>query len=426
MKKSGKIAPNYTSNLRKRLTLFCMGLGLVSLVYSPFLLSVSMFGILILAFFDISPDYRPIISPSLRKKWGAFFRTPSFWALTLVFFSIFFSGLYSDNFDYWFERSRIKLPFLGLPIAFFFLPKLAQKDYRKIALFYIFVMVLSAIGVSINYGLDFEQINTLIGQGQNIPVPRNHIRFSLGIAIALMLSIGLYVDESPLFKKQKTLVVIAAILLFFFQHLLAVRSGIIGMYLGLLVFLVKSITIRKYRRFGFLGLALIIIMPYLGQRYIPSLNRKVGYMLYDWKMRQQGRAEQYSDSGRIASIQLGLKIGNEHPILGVGAGDLQDKMGLYLNPIHQKKGLIPHNEYVLYYASTGIVGLGLFLFGILSPIFWRKHYMSALFLSIQVILLLSFFVEATLETSTGTGYYLFWSLIGLLFVTNDTNLYKID
>ncbi len=403
-----------------------MGLGLVSLVYSPFLLSVSMFGVVLLAFFDISPENKLIMSPSLRKKWVAFFRTPSFWALLLVFFTIFVSGLYSENINYWFERSRIKLPFLGLPIAFFFLPKLTQKDYRKIALFYVFVLAISAIGVTINYGLDYEHINTLIGQGQNIPVPRNHIRFSLGIAIALMLSIGLYFDESPLFKRQKMVVATIAILLFLFQHLLAVRSGIIGMYLGLLVFLIKSLTIKKYQRLGLWGLVLIIIMPYLSQRYIPSLKRKVGYMLYDWKMRQQGQAAEYSDSGRIASIQVGLKIGNMQPILGVGVGDLRLEMDKYLNTFQQKKGLLPHNEYVFYYAATGIIGLGLFLFGVLTPIFWRKHYKNALFLSIQVILLLSFFVEATLETSTGTGYYLFWSLLGLLYVTDDIDYHQID
>ncbi len=421
-----KLDPFYSSNYRKQLTRFCLGLGLVSLVYSPFLLSVSMFGVVLLAFFDISPEHKPILSPSLRKKWSGFWGAPSFLALLLVFFTIFFSGLYSDNFDYWFERSRIKLPFLGLPIAFFFLPKLPQKDYRKIALFYILVMVISGIGVTINYGLDFDHINTLIGQGQHIPVPRNHIRFSLGVAIAVILSIGLYFDVSPLFKKQKLVMGLIGGLLFFFQHLLAVRSGILGMYLGLLVLIIKSLSIRKYRTLGILSIAFIIILPYLGQRYIPSLKRKVGYMLYDWKMRQEGQASQYSDSGRIASIKAGLKIGHSQPVLGVGAGDLRQKMDKYLNVYQQKKGLIPHNEYVFYYAATGIVGLVLFLFGILTPIFWRKHYQDALFLSIQVILLLSFFVEATLETSTGTGYYLFWSLLGLLFVSNDTDSQNTD
>ncbi len=421
-----KLDPFYSSNYRKQLTRFCLGLGLVSLVYSPFLLSVSMFGLVLLAFFDISPEHKPILSPSLRKKWDGFWGAPSFWALLLVFFTIFFSGLYSDNFDYWFERSRIKLPFLGLPIAFFFLPKLSQKDYRKIALFYILVMVISAIGVTINYGLDFDRINTLIGQGQHIPVPRNHIRFSLGIAIAVILSIGLYFDASPLFKKQKLVVGLIGVLLFFFQHILAVRSGMLGVYLGLLVFVIKSLSIRKYRSLGILSIAFIIILPYLGQKYIPSLKRKVGYMLYDWKMRQEGQASQYSDSGRIASIKAGLKIGHSQPALGVGAGDLHQEMDKYLNVYQQKKGLIPHNEYVFYYAATGIMGLVLFLFGVLTPIFWRKHYQNALFLSIQVILLLSFFVEATLETSTGTGYYLFWSLLGLLFVSNDIDPQTAD
>lgn len=405
--------------MRKQLTLFCFGLGLVSLVYSPFLLSVSMFGIVLLAFVDFAPW--PKLVPSLRKKWLAFFKSPSFWTLLLVFVPIFYSGLYSDNFDYWFERSRIKLPFLGLPIAFFFLPKLSPKDYRKIALFYVVAMAVSGFGVLVNYLLHFDSINLLIGKGQNIPVPRNHIRFSLGVAIAVMLSIGLCFDESPVKKWQKRVSLGVVVFLFFFQHLLAVRSGIVGMYLGLFVYLVKSLTIKKYRLVGWLGLVAMVVMPYLGVKFIPSLERKVGYMLYDWKMRQKGDGDEYSDSGRISSILVGMKIGRQHPVVGVGAGDLRAEMDVRLSPYHRKKELIPHNEYVFYYATTGLIGLFFFVVGISTLIFSRRHYRNAPFLAIQVILLFSFLVEATLETSTGTGYYLFWSLIGLLFVSNSEN-----
>ncbi|HHB79456.1 MAG TPA: hypothetical protein ENK85_09525 [Saprospiraceae bacterium] len=407
-------------NWRKQLTLFCLGLGLVSLVYSPFLLSISMFGVIFLGFFDFSAHHKLVLDTTLRKKWKLFWQTPSFWALLLVFIPIFYSGLYSENYAYWLERSRIKLPFLGLPIAFFFLPKLTAKDYRKIAVFYITIMVLSAFGVLVNYILHFEHINGLIGKGQNIPVPRNHIRFSLGIAIALMMSIGLYFDESPISKWQKKLALGSVIFLFLFQHLLAVRSGIAGMYLGLFVYLVKSLRLPKYRLLGWIGFILLLVLPFMAQKTIPSLKTKVGYMLYDWKMRQQGKGDHYSDSGRIASMQAGMRIGHQHPLLGIGAGDLRDEMDKYLSEYLRNRALIPHNEFIFYYATTGIVGLILFLWGVLTAIYYRKNYKNTLFLSIQLILLFSFLVEATLETSTGTGYYLFWTLIGLLFI-RDSN-----
>ncbi len=360
-----------------------------------------------------------MLSDSFRKKRGHFFSNPAFWALLLVFVPMFWSGLYSENIFYWAGRMRIKMPFLGLPIAFFFLPKLTAQDFRRLAIFYVLMMCLTAIGVTIHYALNFEAINKLIGQGQNIPVPRNHIRFSLGIAIAVMISLGLFLDKKPLNRWQKRLGLVVAVLLFLFQHLLAVRSGIVGMYLGLLVFLAKALTQKEYRIYGFLGVFLLLLTPFLGRKYLPSLENKIGYMLYDWEMRQKGAGNNYSDSGRILSMQLGLKMGNEHPLLGIGAGDILDEMEQELRPMGITKELVPHNEYIYYYATTGGVGLTLFLMGILTPIFYRKHYKNTLFLSVQVILLLSFFVEPTLETAAGTGYYLLWLLLGLLYILDE-------
>lgn len=378
-----------------------------------------MFGLGTTAVFDII-DKEIVFSTEIKHHWKAFFHTPSYWGLLLIFLPILYSGFYSENTPYWLERIRIKLPFLVLPLAYFFQPILTKVDYRKIGLFYIVVMGISAIGVTINYGLHFDHINQLIGMGHNIPVPRNHIRFSLGIAIATLLSLGLFFDPTPIKKWQKKVGLVLFILLFSFQHLLAVRSGLAGLYVGLLVLLLYSIFSKKHYKKGLLGILAIIAIPYTSIQTIPSLRAKVGYMKYDWSMSKKGEGENYSDHGRILSMQLALDIGRQHTIWGVGAGDIKDNMKELLESHHYSKILIPHNEYLFYFAATGLVGLIFLILGLFFPLLLAKSPPNAVFLSIQAILLISFFVEPTLETSTGVGYYLLWTLLGLRYINNDS------
>ncbi len=389
-----------------------------------------MFGVGVLAIFDLTdtanlasqkqsgdigqPVRRRIgLSDSFRNKTKSFFKHPAYWGYMLIFLPILFSGLYSEDLDYWLTRIRIKLPFLGLPLAYFLLPRLTAKEYRGIAIFYIVALLITALGVFINYLLNFDAINVMISQGQNIPVPRNHIRFSLGIAIAIILSIGLVFDRNPVWKWQKHIFIIIGILLFIFQHLLAVRSGLLGLYVGLIILIGYAILHLPYRKVGVMSLVLIIFGVLFSIKVIPSLRTKIGYMKYDWQMRKAGKGNNYSDSGRILSMQLALELGKKNRAFGVGAGDIKNEMSLLLRKHNHPKDLLPHNEYLFYYASTGLIGLGVFLVGIGLPIFSSKHYENVLFLAVQAILLSSFLTEATIENSTGVGYFLLWSLLGL-------------
>ncbi len=375
-----------------------------------------MFGVGLLAVLDISPGGRLGLSDAFRHKTKSFFKHPGYWSYILLFLPIFFSGWYSEDLAYWLTRIRIKLPFLGLPLAYFLLPRLTAKEFRGIAIFYIGALFVTALGVFVNYLLNFEAINGLIGQGQNIPVPRNHIRFSIGIAIAIMLSIGLVFDKKPIWKGQKRVFAVVGILLFLFQHLLAVRSGLLGLYVGLAILLGYAILHPPYRKLGVVSLVFIIFGVLVSFKAIPSLRKKIGYMKYDWQMRKKGNGHNYSDSGRILSMQLAMELGKKNPAFGVGAGDIKNEMSILLRKHGHQQDLLPHNEYLFYYASTGLVGLGIFLLGILIPIFSQKHYKHVIFLAVQAILLSSFLTEATIETSTGVGYFLLWSLLGLLFM----------
>ena len=147
-------------------------------------------------------------------------------------------------------------------------------------------------------------------------------------------------------------------------------------------------------------------------------------MLWDLKMYNQGTGENYSDSGRIRSIKIGLEIVKEAPVLGVGFGDIREVCRLkYIEKYgHQADSLFPHNQYITIFAASGIVGLLLFLFGIFQPVFHNLAYREPAFLGFSVILWLSFLVENTIERSYSIGLFLIFTLTAIHYMRGKTKM----
>lgn len=210
--------------------------------------------------------------------------------------------------------------------------------------------------------------------------------------------------------------------LFLFLHLLSVRSGLVAFYMTAVVLILRRAWVsKKY----FQGLALVALMaaiPVIAYRAIPSFKAKVDYSLYDRWIRQHDLSQNdYSDGGRVVSIKMGLEIGNDYPLLGVGAGNLrQEVINRYAQKFQEDmEPKMPHNQLVSIYAGTGFVGLGLFLFAFFFPLFYKKAYRHTLFLSFHIIVFLSFMVENTIENSIGIAFYLFFLLLSLNYQTKD-------
>lgn len=405
---------NSSRSLRKRLTLFSLILAVTSLLYSPFLLSVGMFGLVLLAAVDFAPSGRPVPVPVLGQKLRHFLRRPDYWAPILLFLPVLWTGLYSEDTNGWLRVMRIRLPFLGLPVAFFLLPRLSRKELKAVAGIFIGAAVVVAVGVLVNYAMHFETIQAKLKTGQYIPVPRHHIRFSIGIAIAFTLSVALSLD-SGLPRQPRRAATGAAIFLFLFQHILAVRSGLVSLYLAILVLALYGMTVRRFRRAAVLTLLVLVLVPPVALRLVPSLREKVNYTIYDFKMYLRGKGQGYSDSERLTSIQIGLSLGRKHWLTGVGIGDVKQETGRRMKAMHYVKFLDPHNEYVFFFAGAGLPGLLFLLAGLWIPFWYRRHYRNPFFTAIQVIFFLTLMVEAGLETSAGAGYYLLSTLSWLHF-----------
>lgn len=417
-----------TANIKKikirDLAVFLAWFVILGMVYSPFLLSVAMIGYGVLAFFSLEGG-RPVLNPDLTKHFRFYLSDKAYWVISLIFFLVLFSGILTEsgNFAYWGERIRLKIAFLLFPFAFASLPPITDKAFKGVMYFFVGVMFFTCLGIGIHYIIHFEEINHLIHQGQPMPTPRNHIRFSLLLAYSIFTAFYLFKKKFTLkYEWERPLMLGITGFLFLFLHLLSVRSGLVAFYMTAVVLILRRAWVsKKY----FQGLALVALMaaiPVIAYRAIPSFKAKVDYSLYDRWIRQHDLSQNdYSDGGRVVSIKMGLEIGNDYPLLGVGAGNLrQEVINRYAQKFQEDmEPKMPHNQLVSIYAGTGFVGLGLFLFAFFFPLFYKKAYRHTLFLSFHIIVFLSFMVENTIENSIGIAFYLFFLLLSLNYQTKD-------
>lgn len=390
--------------------LACLAL-MVGLIVSPYLQSMSLFGFAIAAAWESLAN-----RDGLRERWKSFLKRPDFWVFGLHF-TIVLLGFWSiQDQAFWLERLRIKLPFLILPLAFFFMPAFTQRQYFSLLYVLIIFLSITSLGILVNYNLDYENIQLLIKQGQPMPMPTNHIRFSLLLSIGVLAAAYLYEQgyywQNP---KERRWIVVMGLFLLVFLHVLSVRSGIAAFYLAVLVVGLRYAWVQ--RRYGLaVGVvAVLAALPLLGYFLLPSFKMKVDYALYDLRMRQSGQTHMFSDSERITTLRAGWNIFKSSPVLGVGAGNLDQAVQFQYHAHFPKAArvMVPHNQFLYVAAGSGLVGLGLFLIAIFFPLFYQHNYRYYLFLGIYVVILASLMVEATLENAMGVALCCFFLLMGL-------------
>lgn len=390
-------------------------------VLSPFLLSVSMWGLVFAGLWQAAETWR-VESQSKGNVWlgglltafQIFFRQPALVALSLLLLVPAMSYFWSVNETFWADRVRVRIPFFVLPFAFANLPALTERQYKLVLYLLVWVMVVLCVGVGINFLLNYDLIIDDLQHGRPVPVPRNHIRFNL-ILVTAVFSGGWLWTQRFFWKKpsERWALGLAVVFLFAFLHVLTVRSGIVAMY-AVLFFSIVWVVVRT-RRWGLalIALAVFAVLPFAALKMVPSLQQRIGYMRYDWEQYKKNAGSQYSDSERFVSLTVGLEVWQKATWLGVGAGDLPMEVQRVVNdgyPHYTLDPKLPHNQYLYILAGTGVLGLLLSLVAFLAPLAPRGNRQSYLLGAFQTMVFLSFLVEYTIETAIGVAFYLFYTL----------------
>lgn len=397
-------------NIRGNILLVGMLLLLVGLLLSKVLISIGVILLGILSLVLI--DFETIKESWIKKSYVLF--------LPLVFILFFVSGIWSSDTGSWWKAVQMKLPFLFLPLTYLQLKGLnkgkvslvIEKSFTGVTVLFLLVSLYS-IWPTIK---DIGSLKEMYSKGQVLHLPINHIRFSLFAAVLVLFN-AYYLMKGQLWRWIPLIFLIAVL------HWIAVRSGLIALYVGSSVtFLSYVIKKRKY----FVGVTAFLlagIFVWAAVNYVPTLERKIAYTKYDIEQYLSNSKDvaNYSDARRLMSFKVGASLLSENLAIGVGIGDIKqevkDRYDLLYKAIPSEKRLLPHNQYLRYFVAFGLLLGSIFLVLFHLPFFISN--IHSIWFQISSIFAISFLMEGTLDTQIGTTLFLVFTLLSYWLYNNE-------
>ena len=355
-----------------------------------------------------------VINNEFKKNIKRFLNDKVLLAFSGFLLLYFICGLYSYNMDFYWERVRLKLPFLLLPFGFGSAYYLSKKQLKYLFYLILACAILSSFWIIGVFILDYNQLSALRNAGKYIPSPINHVRLSLWLAFSIAIALYFYVKEKQ--KKIKIALLVAAVYLFIFIHFFAVRSGILALYLVCLLFIIQYIIASKSWTKGIAILLALVTMPILAYLTVPSLKDRIEYSKWDLRqLEYNADISNHSDSKRIASLKASINAIQYNPFFGSGTGDIKNQIEIsyaeILPQLSKKEKLMPHNQFLYVAVGFGIVGLLIFCYLLFIIFFKGEQRKNTLLLAAALILLSSFMWEATIESQLGVTIFCLFSLL---------------
>jgi len=381
------------------ITIVCMT---GSLFISRILLSVSLMFFIAIA----------VIHTGFPGQVRKFLQTPLLAGLSLLFFIPFVSGLWCTDTSEWLDVVIRKLPFLLLPLAFAGDWQLKEKDWRLISYCFIVFTLLACCQSLVMYLREAGSINESYLRAKTIPVPPDgdHVRFSWLVWIAIMISVLL--SETVAGPKRWWLIA-AAIFLAAYLHILSARTGLAMLYLSAACYALFKAK-RRPRQSVIVILSLIVILV-TGWFCFPTFSNRIRYTLYDLSFVKKNEYRSgTSDGNRVASFRAGQALIEQHPLLGVGAGDVWNEVSDWYDKnvigLKESDKLYPSNEWLMYGCMAGLPGVLLFTGIIFLPLYIKKIKHRFFRTVFHVTAIAGFLVETSLEMQYGIFIYTFFGL----------------
>ena len=140
------------------------------------------------------------------------------------------------------------------------------------------------------------------------------------------------------------------------------------------------------------------------------------YQVYDLIKNCNGSSELQ----RIEYIKASWYLIKQHPIIGIGTGDIPNAFKNYYeetnSSLYEKYRLRSHNQYLSISVGFGVIGLVWFLFVMLYPYCSNKKYRYFLYTIFLGIILISMLTEDTIESQAGVTLYAYFNAL-LLFTS---------
>lgn len=350
---------NYFEEYRNKLLIlfwacFCFGMTL-----SPALISLSLGAIALLG-----------IAANPFKFFSKQQQILSF-AFIAFYLSNAISMIYSDNQEEATRKLILKLPILLFPLLLNAFRSIQEKDKPWFYGILSYSAFLPAAVSTYNYLSHKAYFDELILQSKPLPVEFGygiyHIQFSVFLACAIVI-VGFRIKEL-LSARQKTLEFYALCLFtafnFVFIHVLSARTGLLAMYIGLMILLLSSFP-KLAAKQKLAIFATVLALPVLMYTLSGSLRNRIHNTLDDLQIVLNNKnPNDYSFAMRVEAWKNASDLILKKPFTGEGIGDAEaciqanyEANGTLLEPQNRKN---PHFQLLETCVQSGLISGFLFL-----------------------------------------------------------------
>lgn len=150
-----------------------------------------------------------------------------------------------------------------------------------------------------------------------------------------------------------------------------------------------------------------------------DLNGEITQIVIGFRnYKKTGNANNNSLLQRYEFWKTGFAIFKEHPLFGVGTGDVKtafdDRYIKDNSKLSPENRLRSHNQYITFMVALGIAGLLWFLVAVTLPAIRQKKFFNYFFFIFWVIFMVSCFTEDTLDSQEGATFFAFFISLFLL------------
>ena len=337
-----------------------------------------------------------LANPNLRRDFPLYFRNgAALRAAALVVF-LLITGLYTSEWAVWRHELYRSLTWLAVPLAFTLAVPLTR--WQRLTVGSFFVLGTAAVGLATlgQYLLDPARANEAIRIGQNMQAITRIFHIPFGVMLAQAFFWGLLLRRDALAGPVLRWVLLAAAgAAAITLHVLAYRTGLLVLYVGLLAYAAWLLA-RRHRAIG-LGLVLLVVAgPWLAYQSLYSVRQRWGTTLWDVEQyTQRHDINNYSLARRLAAIETASAIIKQHWLVGVAPADthaaLMDQYQWRDLGLKAANRVEVHNQYLEALLGGGVIGLAL----LLALLFWpltqpvmRRNLAVYLFIVVQATAML--------------------------------------
>lgn len=312
------------------------------------------------------------------------------------------------------ERGIMKCVLILFP-AFVFA---ASPNEKKIKILHAIVIIAMLISTIYSMTIFFADQSDVLASYKVSKVMKvlsygDHIRISWMVVISILMAIYELVKKPK--KFLTTLLVLYVIFQTVFLHFLGSKTGLLSLYLMYMI--LTYFFLPQGKKWVFIIVfALLAGIAFISIRYIPSLKERVNFIRYDFEHYSKGEyRDGLSDAVRYYSLMAGKDIITNHPILGVGFSRLQEKTNEWYEQnrpeIKNESRFLPSSQFVIYWASGGILAFMVILAHTLMPFFIRCLRSDIWFMAFFIPAIGSFTYETHLEGQLPLfvyGFFVAW------------------